>query len=205
MGLEMVPWIFTVTFLFVKKCSIHVMILTDMPRKIRESSMERWSMCSNALSRFLKATNTGLFLLGHFLDVILVAKWMIGSSVDLSLMNQKIFFVLGVFHWSFARIILSIIFERVDNREMGRWWPFPPGLAIGMTTAVSIVLVVSLQSRISWITEDSLLKGTWGFGIESVGKAVLSRGCLSMSSQHSLKFVEGKQPVCVWIFLFCCC
>ena len=49
----------------------------------------------------MKATNTGLFLLGHFL----------------------------------AGFILAIILERVDNKEMGRW-PFPPGLAVGMTTAV---------------------------------------------------------------------
>ena len=54
--------------------------------------------------------------------------------VDLSLMKPKILFVL-VFHWNLARIILSMIFERVDNRQMGRW-PFSPGLAIGMTIAV---------------------------------------------------------------------
>ena len=57
------------------------------------------------------------------------------SILDLSLTKLKIFFVLGIFHWSLAKIILSMIFERVDNREMGRW-PFPPGLAIGMTIAV---------------------------------------------------------------------
>jgi len=50
-------------------------------------------------------------------------------------MNPNKFFAFRVFHWSLARIILSIMFERVDDREMGRW-PFPPGLAIGMTIAV---------------------------------------------------------------------
>jgi len=52
------------------------------------------------------------------------------SIFDLSLTKLKIFFVLGV-----ARIIISMIFEKVDNREMGRG-PFPPGLAIGMTIPV---------------------------------------------------------------------
>ena len=49
------------------------------------------------------------------------------SIVDLSLTKPNIFFVFG----SLAMIILSMIFERVDNREIGRW-PFPVGLAIGM-------------------------------------------------------------------------
>jgi len=84
-------------------------------------------MHSNALSGSTKATNTGLFLWGHFLTVILVAKYTIASSVHLSFTNPKIFFVLGVFHWSFVMII--------DNREMEPW-PFPPGLAIGMIIAV---------------------------------------------------------------------
>ena len=48
---------------------------------------------------------------------------------------------------SLARIILSVTFERVDNREMGRW-SFLPGLAIGMTITVFHVLVDSLRSRI---------------------------------------------------------
>ena len=55
-----------------------------------------------------------------------------GSVFD----ESKDIFRLGVgFHWSLARIIFSIIFERVDNRKMGRW-PFPLGLAIGMTIVV---------------------------------------------------------------------
>ena len=41
------------------------MILPDMPREIREFSMQRLSTCSNALSRSMKATNTGLLLWGH--------------------------------------------------------------------------------------------------------------------------------------------
>jgi len=57
------------------------------------------------------------------------------SIVDLSLTKPKIFFVFGSFHWSLARIILSMVFERMDNREMERW-PFAPGLAIRMTIAV---------------------------------------------------------------------
>jgi len=38
---EMVPYIFTYIFLVIRKCSIHVKILPDIAREIRESSMER--------------------------------------------------------------------------------------------------------------------------------------------------------------------
>ena len=57
------------------------------------------------------------------------------SNIDPSLTNPNIFFVLGVFPWSLPRIIMCMIFERVDNREMEQW-PFPPGLEIGITIAV---------------------------------------------------------------------
>ena len=87
-GSEMLPCIFTFIFRFVSKSSIYMIILSDMPREIRKSKMERLSTYS--LSKSMKATNTGLTVL--------------------------VVFRLGVFHWSFARIILSIICERVDNR-----------------------------------------------------------------------------------------
>ena len=100
------------------------------------------------------------------------------SSVDLSLTNPKIFFVLGVFHWILARIILSTITVFHCSGS------FP-----------------SIQD---WLNKLRILffKGTWGFGVESVRKAVLSRGCLSVSSQYSLEFVECKQSVCSWVFCF---
>ena len=40
-GSDMVPYIFTFIFLFVKMSDIQVMIFPNMPRKIRDSSMER--------------------------------------------------------------------------------------------------------------------------------------------------------------------
>jgi len=54
----------------------------------------------------------------------------IGSVFD----KAKDVFPLAVFHRT-VKIILSIILERVDNKEIGQW-PFPPGLATGLIVAV---------------------------------------------------------------------
>ena len=95
-----------------KKSSIHVM---------KDFSMERLSTRSNASSKSLKETDNGSVLLVLFVAVILVSKCTIGYRVDLSLTNPKIMFILGGFHRSLIKTIISIIVERVDNSELKRW------------------------------------------------------------------------------------
>jgi len=41
--------------------------------------------------------------------------------------------------------------------------------------------------------------------LKNVGEAILSKGCLPVSSKYGLQFVEGKRHVCVWMFRFCYC
>ena len=89
------------------------------------------------------------------LAMILVSKCTIASRVDMSLTNPKILFNLEVLHRSLDKIILLTNLEWVDIREKGRW-PFPHGLAIGMTMAVSQYSGIFLR------------------GVERVGKPILS-------------------------------